>query len=165
MLHFMYVASSHSCILHLAFSICVSTNTHTHTHTHTCTLSSAVCVCVYVCVCARVCGEPKAVGRISVPHVGQCFPHRLWPVAKGNIDSLRLDDAIPLVIPLSMVGFAGASLGDAFRMWLWVTATSSLFFHIIAFNGAHHHPEIFHEGDAPRYCLFRLIACTDGLNK
>jgi hypothetical protein len=64
-----------------------------------------------------------------------------------------------------MVGFAGASLGDAFRMWLWVTATSSLFFHIIAFNGAHHHPEIFHEGDAPRYCLFRLIACTVGLRR
>ena len=112
-----------------------------------------------------MCRKPKAVGRVSVPSVGQCFPHRLWPVAKGNIDSLRLDDAIPLVIPLSMVGFAGASLGDAFRMWLWVTATSSLFFHIIAFNGAHHHPEIFHEGDAPRYCLFRLTACNDGMKK
>lgn len=80
--------------------------------------------------------------------------HRLWPVAKGKIDSLRLDDAIPLVIPVSMMTFAGVSPGDAFWMWMWVTITSSLFFHIIAFNGAHHHPEIFHEGDAPRYSVF-----------
>ena len=154
----MYVASSQSLILHIAFSICVPTETHTQ-RTHA--LFHQLCVCVCVCVC----GEPKAVGRFSVPSVGQYFPHRLWPVAKGNIDSLRLDDAIPLVIPLSMVGFAGVSLGDAFRMWLWVTATSSLFFHIIAFNGAHHHPEIFHEGDTPRYCFFKLITCSYGLSK
>lgn len=75
---------------------------------------------------------------------------RLWPVAKGKFDALRMDDAIPLLIPLSMVAFAGSSPGEAFLMWMWVTATSSLFFHVIAFNGAHHHPEIFHEGDAPR---------------
>jgi hypothetical protein len=86
-------------------------------------------------------------------------------VAKGKIDALRMDDAIPLVIPLSMLAFAGASRGDAFFMWMWVTASSSLFFHVIAFNGAHHHPEIFHEGDAPRYCLFRLLACIDGLSE
>jgi hypothetical protein len=86
-------------------------------------------------------------------------------VAKGKFDALRMDDAIPLLIPLSMVAFAGSSPGEAFLMWMWVTATSSLFFHVIAFNGAHHHPEIFHEGDAPRYFLFRVLACIDGQSK
>jgi len=71
-------------------------------------------------------------------------------VAKGKFDSLRADDTIPLVIPVSMITFGGMGPEDAFWMWMWVTTTSSLFFHIIAFNGAHHHPEIFHEGDAPR---------------
>jgi hypothetical protein len=78
-------------------------------------------------------------------------------VAKGKIDSLRLDDSIPLVIPVSMMAFAGVSAVDAFWMWMWITVTSSLFFHIIAFNGAHHHPEIFHEGDAPRYSEFLYL--------
>ncbi|XP_069678874.1 cytochrome b5-related protein-like isoform X2 [Periplaneta americana] len=75
---------------------------------------------------------------------------RLWPVVKGNIGNLHMDDAVPLVIPFSMMVCAGVGAADAFWMWMWITVTSSLFFHIIAFNGAHHHPEIFHEGDAPR---------------
>jgi hypothetical protein len=72
-------------------------------------------------------------------------------MAKGKSDCVRIDDAIPLLIPTSMIVFAGVSAGNAFCMWMWVTTASSLFFHIIAFNGAHHHPEIFHEGDAIRY--------------
>lgn len=75
---------------------------------------------------------------------------RLWTVAKGKSHYLHMDDAIPLLIPASMMVFAGVSPGNAFWMWMWVTTASSLFFHIIAFNGAHHHPEIFHEGDAAR---------------
>jgi hypothetical protein len=71
-----------------------------------------------------------------------------------------MDDAIPLVIPTSMMVFAGVSAGNAFWMWMWVTTSSSLFFHIIAFNGAHHHPEIFHEGDAPRYSSLTFV-CID----
>ena len=63
----MYVASIHSRILHLAFSICVSTDTHTHTkRTHA--VFHELCMC-FVCVCVCVCGEPEAVGRVSVPHI------------------------------------------------------------------------------------------------
>ena len=141
----MHIAISHSRTSHLDFSVCVTR-----------------ALTRYFISCVR---RTKSSWQIVSAARRSIFARRLWPVAKCNFDSVRLDDAIPLVIPLSMVALAGASLRDAIWMWLWVTAASSLFFHIIAFNGAHHHPEIFHEGDAPRYCLFRLTACVDGLSK
>ncbi|KAJ9595349.1 hypothetical protein L9F63_027269, partial [Diploptera punctata] len=73
----------------------------------------------------------------------------LWPMMKGNFNNVHWDDLIPLVLPACMAMFTDVTWQEVIWMWMWITVASSLVFHIIAFNGAHHHPDIFHEGDAP----------------
>lgn len=75
---------------------------------------------------------------------------RLVLVRKGYMDSLRKEDAISLVIPGLMLLFSGCNFASAVCMWLWIILVSSFFFGTISLNGAHHHPDIFHDGDAPR---------------
>ncbi|XP_025833687.1 cytochrome b5-related protein-like [Agrilus planipennis] len=38
----------------------------------------------------------------------------------------------------------------AFKMWFTATLVASLYFNLIGFTAAHHHPKIFHDGDKPR---------------
>lgn len=65
---------------------------------------------------------------------------------------LRPEDCLPLLYLAAMLA-AGASPLQAVAMWLYVCVAHSFFFHCIAFTAAHHHPDIFHDGDAPRYSL------------
>ncbi|KAJ9600591.1 hypothetical protein L9F63_026270 [Diploptera punctata] len=78
------------------------------------------------------------------------FITRMVMVCKGYINSLTKEDLIPLIIPGSMLLFSNCGLKVALLMWIWVIMTSGFFFGAISLNGAHHHPEIFHDGDAPR---------------
>lgn len=59
-------------------------------------------------------------------------------------------DAIPFAIPLAMYIFSGASLFKVIGMWILIVLLGSFIFSVIGFNAAHHHPDIFHEGDTPR---------------
>lgn len=73
-------------------------------------------------------------------------------------------DAVPLVLPLTMSLFAPSAL-DALRLWLCVLAISSTLFHFVGLTAAHHHPEIFHDGDVCRqeldWGLMELDAVRD----
>ncbi|KAJ8980971.1 hypothetical protein NQ317_013425 [Molorchus minor] len=56
----------------------------------------------------------------------------------------------PLPFPFFMFLTTGESLGYCFLMFLWTTVVSSTYFGIVGLNAAHHHPDIFHDGDSPR---------------
>lgn len=58
-------------------------------------------------------------------------------------------DAVPFVIPSIMILFT-PTVFDAMKLWLWVLITTSAMFHFVGLTAAHHHPEIFHDGDICR---------------
>lgn len=62
---------------------------------------------------------------------------------------LRPEDLLPLLYLAAML-LAGAPVGTAVLMWMYLCVAHSFFFHCIGFTAAHHHPDIFHDGDAPR---------------
>jgi hypothetical protein len=68
----------------------------------------------------------------------------------GKKKSTSLDLMIPFIPPLLMFFFSHATFWDTFCMWSWIVGVSSFIFAFLGFNGAHHHPDIFHDGDAPR---------------
>ncbi|KAL1140757.1 hypothetical protein AAG570_000687 [Ranatra chinensis] len=74
---------------------------------------------------------------------------------------------VPLVIPGAMMIIGGVNLLASFVMWNFILFTSSFIFGCIGLNAAHHHPEIFHDGDVPRadrdWGLFQLDAVRDRL--
>ncbi|XP_011647047.1 cytochrome b5-related protein isoform X1 [Pogonomyrmex barbatus] len=58
-------------------------------------------------------------------------------------------DFVPLLLPLSMSLMAPKVL-VAFKLWIAMLLISSFLFGLIGFNAAHHHPDIFHDGDIYR---------------
>ncbi|KAK5641848.1 hypothetical protein RI129_010395 [Pyrocoelia pectoralis] len=59
-------------------------------------------------------------------------------------------DLLPFTLPLAMYLFSGVSLAKVLEMWIFVIAISSFCTSAIGFTAGHHHPDVFHEGDAPR---------------
>ena len=58
-------------------------------------------------------------------------------------------DAVPFFLPILMSFFSPSFL-VALKFWLLIIMTSSFVFSMIGFNAAHHHPDIFHDGDIYR---------------
>lgn len=58
-------------------------------------------------------------------------------------------DAIPFILPVLMSFFAPSVLA-AVKVWLLVVFLSTFLVFLIGLNAAHHHPEIFHDGDIHR---------------
>lgn len=50
-----------------------------------------------------------------------------------------------------MLVFGKTDWWDVLLTWLFILHLSSMFFGLINFHSAHHHPEIFHDGDVARY--------------
>ncbi|XP_076244702.1 cytochrome b5-related [Calliopsis andreniformis] len=73
-------------------------------------------------------------------------------------------DAVPFFLPVLMSLFASNFL-VALKFWLLIVMTSSFVFSMIGFNAAHHHPDIFHDGDIYRndldWGLLELDAVRD----
>ncbi|XP_071447528.1 cytochrome b5-related protein-like [Hetaerina americana] len=62
-------------------------------------------------------------------------------------------DAVPFILPLTFwasTGFAVDFIAGAVLTWLGVVLVSSFLFGYIGLNAGHHHPEVFHAGDAER---------------
>ncbi|XP_067622953.1 cytochrome b5-related protein [Eurosta solidaginis] len=74
-------------------------------------------------------------------------------------------DLLALSIPLSIFLFSDVSLFLSVRQWIFMTIIASFAFSVIAFNAAHHDPEIYHEGDANRedcdWGLFQVDTIID----
>ncbi|XP_058803278.1 cytochrome b5-related protein-like [Phymastichus coffea] len=73
-------------------------------------------------------------------------------------------DLVPFSIPVLMCFFASSAF-EAVKLWLCIIIVSSLVFSFIGFTAAHHHPEIFHDGDVYRkdldWALMQLDAVRD----
>lgn len=61
----------------------------------------------------------------------------------------EIRDVIPFILPLTMYFVAPSAL-TALKTWIIILLISSLLFGTIGFNAAHHHPDIFHDGDIYR---------------
>uniref|UniRef100_V5GUG9 Cytochrome b5-related protein n=1 Tax=Anoplophora glabripennis TaxID=217634 RepID=V5GUG9_ANOGL len=64
--------------------------------------------------------------------------------------NLRITDLSSFLLPLAMYLFGGRSFLDAFWMWNYVLVVGALHFGFVGLHAAHHHPDIFHDGDVPR---------------
>ncbi|NP_001136324.1 cytochrome b5-related-like isoform X1 [Nasonia vitripennis] len=73
-------------------------------------------------------------------------------------------DIVPFFLPIIMSFFA-ASPFEAVKTWLCIIILSSFIFKFIGLTAAHHHPEIFHDGDVcrkdPDWGLMQLDATRD----
>ncbi|CAH1109011.1 unnamed protein product [Psylliodes chrysocephalus] len=55
-----------------------------------------------------------------------------------------------LSLPLLMYIFGTETILNTFIMWNVILLVGSFQFTLIGFNAAHHHPDVFHDGDTPR---------------
>ncbi|KAH0944819.1 hypothetical protein HN011_001180 [Eciton burchellii] len=60
--------------------------------------------------------------------------------------NLEFRDVVPFFLPL-MMSLVAPKIIVAFKLWLMILLISSTMFGMIGFNAAHHHPDIFHDGD------------------
>nr|CAD7453415.1 unnamed protein product [Timema tahoe] len=88
---------------------------------------------------------------------------RLSLIVHGYLDNVRKTDVIPLILPSLMYFLSGSGLLQTLVTWSWILVTASFFFGLIGINGAHHHPDVFMDGDTPRQ-LF-IINITSSLPK
>lgn len=63
---------------------------------------------------------------------------------------------MPLSIPVVMFILGRRSLHETLIMWTVIVCVASFIFFMVGQNAAHHHPDIFHDGDTPRYVTKRL---------
>ncbi|XP_026737247.1 cytochrome b5-related protein-like [Trichoplusia ni] len=59
-------------------------------------------------------------------------------------------DGVGFLLPLWMFIISGTTFYHAVYTWLWIVCTASLIFYTIGSNAAHHHPNIFKDGDQVR---------------
>ncbi|KAJ8733394.1 hypothetical protein PYW08_001692 [Mythimna loreyi] len=59
----------------------------------------------------------------------------------------RWHDSIAFLLPLFMYIVSGTTFFHAVYMWLWIVCTTSLITFAIGTSAAHHHPDIFKDGD------------------
>lgn len=62
----------------------------------------------------------------------------------------HFSDLLPFTLPLAMYLFSDISLAKVLQMWIFVITIASFSLSVIGFSASHHHPDLFHEGDAPR---------------
>ncbi|XP_043487730.1 cytochrome b5-related protein isoform X1 [Polistes fuscatus] len=78
--------------------------------------------------------------------------------------TLEFRDTVPFFLPIVMSFFAPNIL-IAIKTWIIIISISSILFNFIGLNAAHHHPNIFHDGDICRknldWGLFELDAVRD----
>nr|CAD7405177.1 unnamed protein product [Timema poppensis] len=76
---------------------------------------------------------------------------RLSLIFHGYLDNVRKSDMIPLILPSLMYFLSGSGLLQTLVTWSWILVSASFFFGLIGINGAHHHPEVFMDGDTPSF--------------
>lgn len=82
------------------------------------------------------------------------YTFRYYLISQGLIKERHLTEFIPYFIPILMYLTTNRTLLETILMWLWIVTAGSFHFGVVGVNAAHHHPEIFHDGDTPRYLLF-----------
>lgn len=70
-----------------------------------------------------------------------------------KITKFRKTDVLPFLVPLFMYIVGDKSLLYTIFIWFWIISCASFHFGLVGLNAAHHHPNIFHDGDTPRFCF------------
>lgn len=70
--------------------------------------------------------------------------------AKGQTSHLGWPDVVPFILPAMMYFMGGQSFLATIWMWNCIIFCGSMYFEFVGLNAAHHHPDIFHDGDAAR---------------
>lgn len=66
------------------------------------------------------------------------------------VEGFEFTQFLPFTVLIAMYLITGESLTTCFIMFLWILTVGSIAFGWIGLNAAHHHPDIFHDGDAIR---------------
>lgn len=65
-------------------------------------------------------------------------------------DSLEFVQFLPFTVLIAMYMLTGESLINCSIMFAWIITIGSIAFGCIGVNAGHHHPKVFHDGDATR---------------
>ncbi|KAJ8929854.1 hypothetical protein NQ314_017458 [Rhamnusium bicolor] len=93
------------------------------------------------------------VDKKPIRRYAQCFiiaPLVLIEAYSCNAKNLRLTDLSSFLLPAAMYVFGGHSILASLLMWTVIICVGALHFAFVGLHAAHHHPEIFHDGDTPR---------------
>ncbi|XP_032513096.2 cytochrome b5-related protein-like [Danaus plexippus] len=79
---------------------------------------------------------------------------------------IRWHDGVGLLLPLWMYLASGANLHTVMVNWIWIVCSASFIFYTTGSNAAHHHPQIFKDGDevsevTPDWGMHELEAVMD----
>ena len=66
---------------------------------------------------------------------------------KKNLLLRKEEEIVVLALPLFLYIFSGQGIWTCLFAWNVIIVIGSLFFGLIGFSAAHHHPEIYHDGD------------------
>nr|AEE62418.1 unknown [Dendroctonus ponderosae] len=75
---------------------------------------------------------------------------RIIELINGRTNHIKKTDLVAFTLPVFMYLFSGQSMLNTFLMWNFVIAIGSTHLFFVGLHAAHHHPEIFHDGDQPR---------------
>lgn len=76
----------------------------------------------------------------------------------GRTQQMGYSDLLPLTLPLVMYIFSGGSVISTLGMWLLIETIGSFTFSFLGYTTGHFHPNIFMDGDTPRYYHKRYSA-------
>ncbi|XP_065332153.1 cytochrome b5-related protein-like [Cloeon dipterum] len=80
-----------------------------------------------------------------------CFVFPSEIIRRVQNRGFQKGDLIPFIVPLVMLRYSPEGhVLPTILLWITVVLSGSLCFGIVGVNAAHHHPEIFHDGDTPR---------------
>lgn len=75
---------------------------------------------------------------------------RVIEYMQGRRNHIKKTDFIAFLLPLFMYIFSGQSFWQTFIMYNFIICVGSTHLFFVGLHAAHHHPEIFHDGDKPR---------------
>lgn len=78
-----------------------------------------------------------------------------WSLMNNNF-KMFLDEFVAFLVPISMFFFGNWNLMVVLKMWLFILLVSNFYFLLIGLNATHHHPDIYHEGDAIRFVTVHI---------
>lgn len=78
------------------------------------------------------------------------YIYRIKEFLKGRRNHIKSTDLLALTLPLVMYLASGQTLLNTIIMWNFVVMVGSTHLYFVGLHAAHHHPEIFHDGDEPR---------------
>ncbi|KAL7303600.1 hypothetical protein TKK_0003755 [Trichogramma kaykai] len=84
---------------------------------------------------------------MTVAYFGQAVKRYYSILCEWRSPELR--DLVPFLLPAAM-SWVASSPSQGLELWLVLIAASSFIFHFVGLTAAHHHPEIFHDGDVCR---------------